>query len=340
MATRRVRVSLLAALAMLGGLVVLAAFEAPELRFRYDVSTLRRSEWPAVEERVKNLVGRGEPGLRVLEAVAFDRELATLDTRTRVARQKSLDALWAIDAPKRPLSPERWARYLVEARGLERGLQRLRDDSPGGDAIRAAAIEVMLTDTNHDAAVQACCYLYEHGDPRALPALRRAAIESPYDDLRYYTLCIGFEKLRDPANVPVLRRALLVDPDEMNRVAAAGALATSYDDRRALPLIVGSMRSRPNDLEWTDGWRGICVHWLAEAGEKRAIAAIVEANETALAHRHAEAIGRTDAALKKLTGVDGKDWGSWHEWLESHRESLPEQLDPEKCSVAPLALGD
>jgi hypothetical protein len=309
-------------------LVVVAA-RWSELRLRYEVWKLLRTD--AAKDAVEALAARGEPGLRILQAVAFQAELAPMDSRTRAARQAALDLLYSRE-DRDALSRDEpgLVRYLLLARDLERdgALQALRRHSgKPGQALLDAAIETMLTDPNSEGSMQACLYLSYLGDRRALPALRRAAVESPHRSTRYYACCIGLcgddtngrvpHSMVDPANVPPLRRAL-ADPEFSVRIAAGWTLSREYADPSGLAALVeGATHPRSNDALIREG--------IAAIRDRRYVAALVRAIETATGPSAGAVRQGADEALGEITGTNFSH--NWRGWLERHSSELPEQVE-------------
>ncbi|HZV03347.1 MAG TPA: hypothetical protein VFF73_41970 [Planctomycetota bacterium] len=310
--------------------VVVVATRWSELRLRYEVWRFMHTSAEA-GEAAKALWDRGEPGRRVLRAVAFQAELAPMDTRTLALRQAALGFLYSSEMNDDLARDEpELIRYVLFARGLERdnALQALRRHSgKPGQALLDAAIETMLTDPNKEGSMQACLYLSYLGDRRALPALRRAAIESPHRSTRYYACCIGLcgddtngrvpHSMVDPANVPPLRRAL-ADPEFSVRIAAGWTLSREYADPSGLAALVeGATHPNSNDALIREG--------VAAIRDRRYVAALVRASETATGPSAGAVRQGADEALGEITGTDFSH--NWRGWLESHRSELPEQVE-------------
>jgi hypothetical protein len=338
----------------LGAIAAVAIDHRDELRFRFEVWKLRNTETSHAKEAAEALAGRGEPGRKILEAVAFVPDLAPMSSHTLAVRQAALDALWTLDrdgvwSGKKPILP-----YLVEARGLLRddAMQALRrrENGPVDEALVDAAIETMLTDPDFEGSTQACLFLSYVADRRSLPALRRAALESPHEGARYYAICIGLAsgdgggtgaekqgRMVDPENVPVIRRAL-GDRSEIVRVAAADTLASDYQDASGLGVLVANLGAKGAKV---DG-RTLAEHGLRAIGDKRVVAALVRALESAPGPDGEELRGECAKALTRLTGATRGDIlmdtlpdGWWSRWLEGHGSELPPQLDPRTVLDAP-----
>src|SRR4051794_19159073 len=94
----RMRASVGAALAGVVLVLGFAGVHQAELRFRFELWRFRRTDPARVSEAARALLSRGELGVSVVESVAFDSDLAPMDSETRAFRQTALDALWEKDS--------------------------------------------------------------------------------------------------------------------------------------------------------------------------------------------------------------------------------------------------
>jgi hypothetical protein len=324
--TRRRRIGCVAtALVAVTALASFAFLDRRELRLRIAVTRLRLVGGDTLEAAAKSVAARGEAGVALLEAVAFSPDLAPVDPETQAARQAALDALWEHEAT--PVGLERLARYLAEARGLDRlgavaTLRSMRDHGRG--ELATAAGLVTLTDTNTAASVGACEFLDELSDRHSREVLRRIAIESPCPETRAKAVgCLFAASL--PGDEQVLRRAL-ADPVEDVRIVAANALARNYRDAAGLTVLVAALKRT--------GWpRSAGALGLAALDDRHVVLALARA----LDGPGVEAIASDLASgLERITGHRLEDGRSWSAWLAEHASELPPQLDPAKVEVAPV----
>jgi hypothetical protein len=332
-------------LAAFAALLVAGSIKSRELRLHYELWRLRRTEPREIRKALEALAARGDWGMSVVEAVAFVSEPAPSSSETRALRQAALDVVWRHDSEREvPLSEERCARYLVEARGLKRddAMQAVRhlDRVARSDVLREAAIETMLTDPDREGSMQACLHLSYNQDRRALPALRRAALASPHENTRYYATCIGLSankeekeegpgsRMWDPENVPTIRRVSTTDPEPMNRVVAAMVLAMDYGDATGLGILLASP-----GWKGARSWEHLSLIGVRAIRDKRCVAALIRATETS-GNEAAQSVGRAaNIALEKITGTELAPGETWKAWFESHRTELPSQVDPEPAAV-------
>ena len=300
MDTRRRRVVALMALVAVIPVLAAVVLRGDELAVRVGAWRLRRTEPAAAPEAVKALLARGERGRRVVEAVAFVPDLAPTDTATLAVRQAALDALWKTETSS--CSNERLARYLVEARGLERGNALLMLPARMRcTEVRAAALETAPTDPDEAGGSATCGLLFgiAPGDPEARTAISRAALSNPRSATRLLAAS-WLAETKDPGRVPVLRQ-LLADPVEEVRTTGACALARFYGDPAGVPILVAGMREAANNTQAVNA-----AHALTVIRDKRAMLALARSFcSEDFALRHASHDARDRKRKKKGSWASG-----------------------------------
>jgi hypothetical protein len=300
-------------------LVATAALEWQKLAVRFYVWRIAR----AGDERSERLSALEGPfGKLVLEEIAFDRGLATDETRE--LRQ---EALWRLrDKDGRP-DDARVARYLREAKGLERRfVYDMLEGRSASDTLVAAAVEVLDDDPDFVLRAKVCHWLGDAHASAALPALRRAA--TGRDAITRLVVCThALAVVVAPENVPVLARAL-DDPDQDVANAAAITLAKVYHEPAGVPRlvrVVGTPDAQPSITEKA-------IDALVEVRARNALEALAFVHEV---QRTSTWEPFLRGALEKISGVELAGDQRWIDWVASHRAELPEQVHLEPRARPP-----
>jgi hypothetical protein len=236
-----------AAALLVTGSVALAIWHPAPLRAAWHGARLRH--WDDVAESsldFEALLALGESGRRALERVAFSREVARPGEARTEIRQRALDLLWAKDALARPPA-ERLLRYVAEARGLRRNGDGLPgpleaalelDRTARVPAIAAAALDVVLSDPDRDAASLCLAHLVEMRETEAL----RLVIRDAPDERDRVLAAASLALEGDAAGLGTLVARCLRGVDDYETLRAAMAIE-ALGDRRAIAALLPLARS-------------------------------------------------------------------------------------------------
>ena len=322
-------------------LALIAFANRVTLRVRWDLAHLETGDDKKRDAALADLASLGEPGVRALESVVFDRETADPEKPRGALRKAAFGTVWALvgglsevcDIPE--IDDERLARYVAETRGLD-GVERhqvfklLRWRGKKGrrlsPTLTKAATDVMMMGADASNSLDACRFLVDCGPSESLPALQRAALTAREDLVRGEAVN-GLAKFPDPGNVLVLRKALS-DRYEYARIFAAIELLEQHGDRSGLAVLVSCLHG-----EGLSRLQPRLVPLLEGLGDRRLVECLVRAHDGTTFYMSEERREQCRHALSTITGATLGEGETWSGWWDAHRSAFPPQLDPETVTV-------